>query len=56
MKMIDVLSIIDEIEKALGKFRDWIVENYSNPILWIGLFLFGLFVFQMTFSALQKEK
>ena len=56
MKMLYVLSIMDEINKTLEKFKDWVVEHYNNPIVWVCFFLIGLLVFQMTFSALQKEK
>ena len=56
MKLVALLTLTEEINKHLENFRGWIVENYSNPILWLGLFVFGLFVFEFTYSALQKEK
>lgn len=54
--MFYVLDIIESIEKALKPFRDFIEKHYSNPIMWLALFAIGLFVFQATYSALQKEK
>lgn len=54
--MFYVLGIIESLEKALKPFREWIQDNYSNPIMWLGLFVLGLLVFQFTYSALQKEK
>lgn len=54
--MLYVLDILESIDKAIKPFRDWLRENYSNPIMWLALFVIGLFVFQATYSALQKEK
>lgn len=54
--MLYVLDILESIEKALKPVRDFIEDNYSNPIMWLGLFVLGLLVFQATYSALQKEK
>lgn len=49
-------GIIDQITKELKPLTDWIAANNTNPFLWVGLFLGGLFLFGLTFSALQKEK
>ena len=49
-------GIMSGIEEASNNFQDWIIENQSNPILWVGLLVAGLAVFFLTYSALQKEK
>lgn len=56
MKMLYMLSIINEINKLLEKAKDWVQDNYANPVMWAAFVLVGLLVFQFTFSALQKEK
>lgn len=49
-------NMLNSIEDVTNKFQDWIIENQSNPILWIGLLVVGLAVFFLTYNALQKEK
>ena len=54
--MLYTLNILESIDKVLKHFRDFIEDNYSNPLMWLGLFILGLLIFQATYSALQKEK
>lgn len=49
-------GFIDEVAKEVEPFRDWIMTNKGNPFMWGGLFMLGLAVFGLTYSALQKEK
>lgn len=51
-----VLSIWDEMLKISDNFREWIIRNSTNPILWIGLLFLGLFLFVFTYHALNKQK
>lgn len=51
-----ILGIWEYLEKTSASFREWIIQNQSNPILWIGLVLAGLIVFMVTYNALQTEK
>lgn len=53
---MNFLKLSDEFQKLLDKFMDFLTKNYSNPILWISLFLGGLLVFNFTYNALKKEK
>lgn len=51
-----MLSIFDDINKAIEPVQKFIEKNYSNPLLWIGL-LVGLFLFaKFIYDSLQKEK
>lgn len=50
-----MLSIVDSIQKTAENFQDWIVNNGNNPILWIGFFLIGLFIFYITYNVLHKD-
>lgn len=51
-----MLSIWDSINGFADSFKDWMIKNGSNPLLWIGLFFIGLLLFAITYKALQKEK
>lgn len=51
-----MLSIVDDLNKALEPVQNFIIKNYSNPLLWIGLFA-GLFLLaKLIYEALQKDK
>lgn len=56
MKNIYVLSFLDDLNKMMEPLKKWIQDHYENPFMWLLLFLIGVFVFQFTYSALQKEK
>ena len=42
-------------ETIFGPFKNWIFANYTNPFLWLGLFLVGLAIFGITYNALHKD-
>lgn len=51
-----MISIFDSLEKDFEPIQKFIERNYSNPLLWIGLFV-GLFLLaKFIYSSLQKEK
>ena len=51
-----MLNIFDDLNKAMEPVQNFIERNYSNPLLWIGLFG-GLFLLEkLIYDALQKEK
>ena len=49
-------QIKEFIVNAPENFKNFIIENSRNPILWIALFFGGLLVFFLTFNALNKNK
>jgi len=53
-----VLNIFDNalegITKVMDNFKEWIIDNSTNPLLYIGLFFLGIFVFAATYRALNK--
>lgn len=51
-----ILDLFEELNKISGNFKNWILENNTNPVLWIGLFLLGLAIFGMTYRILNKHK
>ena len=54
-----ILSIWTNIGNKIGEFgneiKEFFLENNRNPILWVGLFLIGLLIFELTYKALQKD-
>ena len=49
-------NFMNSLEELSNNFQDWIIENQSNPILWVGFLLAGMAVFYVTYNALQREK
>lgn len=49
------LSIIDKINEWVEPFRNWVIANHSNPVMWLGFILIGILIFSITFGALHKN-
>ena len=49
-------TIIFEVNHIFRKIESLFNEYHDNPILWLGFFLAGLFIFKITWDALKKEK
>lgn len=49
-------KIIEAIQNGADSFKNFIVDNGSNPILWVSLFFIGILIFFFTFNALNKHK
>lgn len=35
---------------------EFIHEHHQNPVLWLAFFFLGIFVFNATYNALEKDK
>lgn len=51
-----LFNIIEELDKVMERFKDFIINNKSNPFLWLGLFVLGLAVFEYLYNTLSKNK
>ena len=51
-----LFNLYEELEQLALQFKEFIINNSTNPLLWIGLFLGGLFIFKTVFYALNKNK
>lgn len=51
-----LLNIIESLETAGDRVKAFLIDSEQNPIVWMGLFIFGLVVFFFTYNALHKEK
>lgn len=50
-----ILNIMDNINEIAEKIKQFIIDNQTNPILWITLFLGGLAIAMWTFKKLNKD-
>ena len=50
-----ILGIVDKLNEVAEPFKNFITEHHNNPLLWLGLFLLGLAVFFLTYSALNRD-
>ncbi len=54
-KMIYTLSLFSKLQEWSDKFKNWIMDNYGNPILWVGILVVAFLFFKIMFSALNKD-
>ncbi len=50
-----LLNIVDTIDEWIEPFKKFIDRNYSNPMMWFGFILLGLFIFSVVFGALHRN-
>lgn len=50
-----ILNIIDKLNDLIEPFKDFMMENHNNPIVWMAIFLIALVVFGLTYNALHKD-
>lgn len=54
-----ILSIWSDIWDKLNELgesvKDFFIENSRNPILWVGIILIGLIIFEVVFKKLSKD-
>ena len=50
-----MLEIMETLEKWAKIFKDFIMDNHSNPILWAGIFVVGLAVYGFVYNSLSKN-
>lgn len=49
------MDFIGTIQKWSDKLRAIIVDNYSNPILWVSILAFGILLFKVLYSTLNRD-
>lgn len=50
-----ILNIVDNIEKIALNIKNWFIQNGGNPFLWVGIILFGIFMFEVIYQSLHKD-
>jgi len=48
-------NISDWFVDFFDKAKDFLLDNSRNPILWVGLVILGLLIFEFTYKALHKD-
>ena len=56
MNLLQILTLWETLEEYSDKLKNWIFDNYSNPLLWIGIVGGGFLIFKAVFSALNTER
>ena len=52
--MVQILGIWETLEGWSNDFRDWILKNYTNPLLWVGIIVVAFVVFKSVYSTLNR--
>ena len=50
-----VLDIMKTLEVWSEKLKNWIMDNYGNPLLWIGILLIGIVMLKFVFGTIDKD-
>lgn len=53
--MVNILSIMSKLEEWSAQLKEWIMANYTNPVLWVGIVAVGFLFFKVMFSTLNKD-
>lgn len=49
------MDLMKTLEEWSDKLRAIIVDNYNNPILWVSILGFGILLFKVLYSTLNKD-
>ena len=52
---MQILTLWEKLNEYSLQFRDWIIENYRNPLLWVGIVVGGYLIFRAVYSTLNKD-
>lgn len=55
MNFVYVLDIIKTLEVWSEKLKGWIMDNYGNPLLWVGILGFGILLLKVVFGTIDKD-
>lgn len=56
MNYMYAVTIMETLEKWSENLKSWIMENYGNPILWVGIVVVGLVLFKLLFGTLNRNE
>lgn len=55
MSFVYVLDIMKTLEVWSEKLKGWIMDNYGNPLLWVGILGFGIILLKVVFGTIDKD-
>lgn len=53
--LIYVMSIMEKLQEWSDKLKSWIMDNYTNPLLWVGILVVAFIFFKAMFGSLNKD-
>ena len=54
MNYMVTLDIMKKLEEWSKKLEDWITANYANPLLWVGILIFGIIFLKIVLNSVNK--
>ena len=54
MNYMVTLDIMKKLEEWSGKLEEWITKNYTNPLLWVGILIFGVMLLKIILNTVHK--
>ncbi len=52
---INCLDFFEKLQEWSDKFKEWIMSNYGNPLLWVGILIVAFLFFKIMFGTLNKD-
>lgn len=50
-----ILSFIDDVNNFIKPVKNWLFNNYNNPLLWLGIVIGILGIFGIAYSFVHKD-
>ena len=50
-----MLNIVDKLNEWIEPFKNFVMKNHSNPMMWLVFVLIGIFAFSVVFGALHRN-
>lgn len=51
-----MLTIVDKLNEWVEPFKNFVMKNHSNPMMWLAFVLIGIFAFSTVFSILHRNE
>ena len=53
--LVNVMSIMSKLQEWSDQLKNWIFDNYNNPLLWVGILVVAFVFFKVMFGTLNKN-
>ena len=51
-----ILNFIDDLNNFIKPAKEWLFDNYNNPLLWVGIVIVVLSIFGIVYAYLHKDE
>lgn len=48
-----ILNFVNDVSNFFGDIKRWFLNNYDNPLLWLGIVLGVITIFGIAYSAIH---